>query len=550
MLITDQREIQKYTDPHRVWQGIPGIVHTKGGRTFVSFYSGDVKETYGNFAVLLMSDTHRDFQHIAVVKKEGNFRVFDPVLWIDPLDRLWFIWNVMPGEQVMASVCPDPDADTLAWGEPFEIGRGIMMNKPVVLSTGEWLFPIAIWQLDIYNEFRRSALREDDVAGSYVYKTSDRGKTFQRLGMANNRKRSFDEHMVYEQNNGVLRMLVRTTYGIGAACSYDRGKNWSKGENSGLGGPCSRFYIGRLRSGRLMLINHHNFKGRNNLTAFLSDDDGKTFPHSLLLDGRSQVSYPDAMEAADGFIYITYDRERGCFKNSLAEACADAREILTCRITEEDILAGKLTTEGSFLQNVVSKLGALEDPDPFMGSDADAESFAKKLLESGEEDIIGQVFARYGVNCINIYALDAKRLDGLIARFRETGSRDPDLLLRIIDQLRCTPKEKAELHPVVDRIKAYVEENLTEELSVSAMAQQMNMSVYYLSHLFKSVTGTTVVEYRNELRLTKAKLLLLQTDLPIGSIAEQTGFGSASYFAELFVKSEKISPSDYRRINR
>ena len=149
MLITDKKEIQQYTDAHRVWQGIPGIVHTKGGRTFVSLYSGDVLETYGNFAVLLMSNDEKHFEHIAVVRKEGQYRIFDPVLWIDPLGRLWFIWNVMPGEQVMASICGDPDADVLQWGEPRQIGRGIMMNKPVVLSPvsgcsrlpfGSWIF--------------------------------------------------------------------------------------------------------------------------------------------------------------------------------------------------------------------------------------------------------------------------------------------------------------------------------------------------------------------------------------------------------------------------
>jgi len=550
MLITDKKEIQKYTDEHRVWQGIPGIVHTKGGRTFVSLYSGDVLETYGNFAVLLMSDTDKDFQHIAVVNKEGQFRVFDPVLWIDPLDRLWFIWNVMPGEQVMASICENPDAAELQWSEPFQIGRGVMMNKPVVLSTGEWMFPIAIWMLDIYNEFRKTGLREDDVAGSYVYKTSDCGKTFQRLGMADIQKRSFDEHMVYEQRNGVLKMLVRTTYGIAAAYSYDRGKNWSKGANSGLGGPCSRFYISRLKSGRLLLINHHNFQGRNNMTAFLSEDDGKTFPYRLLLDERRQVSYPDAMEADDGFIYIIYDRERGCFKKNMAEVYADAREILTCKIKEEDILAGELVTEGAYLKNVVSKLDKLADPDPFAESPADEEAFARQLLESGEEDIISKVFAHYPINCIDIYKIDAKRLDTLVNKFRKTGSKDLELLLQIIAEIRAVPKEKTELYPMVERIKEHIEESLQEDLSMSTIAEKMKISVYYLSHLFKSVTGTTLVEYRNELRLTKAKLLLIQTDLPIGQIAQETGFTNASYFTEIFTKSEKIPPTEYRKYHR
>ena len=548
MLITDQKELEKYSDPHRVWQGIPGIAHTKGGRTFISFYSGDVKETYGNYAVLLKSDNEKDYEQIAVAKKEGQFRVFDPVLWIDPLGRLWFIFNVMPGEQVMASICEDPDAEKLVWSEPRQIGRGIMMNKPVVLSTGEWLFPIAIWKLDIYNEFRKSHLREDDVAGSYVYKTSDCGQTFQRLGMSDVRSRSFDEHMVYEQENGVLKMLVRTTYGIASACSYDRGKNWSKGENSGLGGPCSRFYISRLNSGRLLLINHHNFKGRNNLTAFLSEDDGKTWPYSLLLDERKQVSYPDAMEADNGFIYITYDRERGCFKNNLVDAMSDAREILTCKLKEADIMAGKLVSDGAYLKNVVNKLGELADPDPFADSVDDELAFAKSLLEGNEEDIIGKVFAHYPVNCINIYALDAKKLDSLIARFREKP--ELDVLLQIIEVLRCVPKAKTELYPVVERVKQYIEENLREDVSVANLAQELKISVYYLAHLFKSVTGTTVTEYRNELRLTKAKLMLIQTDVPIGQVAQETGFANASYFAEVFAKSEKISPTEYRKYHK
>lgn len=550
MLITDKKIIEQYTEPHRVWQGIPGIVHTKGGRTFVSLYSGNVKETYGNFAVLLKSESDTDFEHIAAIKKEGQYRVFDPVLWIDPLGRLWFIWNVMPGEQVMGAICEDPDAENLQWSEPFQIGRGVMMNKPTVLSTGEWLFPIAIWLPDYFTEFRKPGMQEDDLTGSYVYKTSDCGKTFQKLGMANVRNRSYDEHMVYEQQNGVLKMLIRTTYGIGAAHSYDRGKNWSKGENSGLGGPRSRFYIGRLKSGRLLLVNHYKFSGRNNMTALLSEDDGKTWPYSLLLDERDQVSYPDAMEAEDGFIYIVYDRERGCFKESLVEACADAREILTCKITEADILAGKLVTEGSFLQNVVSKLDAFTDPDPFADSPADEEAFARQLLESGDEDIIGKVFAHYPVNCINIYNINAKRLDNLVNKFRDTGNNDLNLLLQIIAEIRDVPNEQTEPYPIVDRVKEYIDESLHEDFSVSAIAEKMKISVHYLFHLFKSVTGTTIVEYRNEMRLTKAKLMLIQTEKPISQIAQETGFTNISYFTEIFTKSEKIPPTEYRKYHR
>ncbi len=550
MLITDRKQLEQYAACHRVWQGIPGIARTKGGRLFVSLYSGNVKETYGEFVGVSESRDGVHFSEpIVVAHKAGKFRCFDPVLWIDPLGRLGFIWNVMPGEQVMAAISDDPDADTLAWHEPVCIGRGIMMNKPTVLSTGEWLFPIAVWKLDIYREYRASAYRADDLAGSYVYKTVDHGKTFVKLGRADVRDRSFDEHMVLEEDNGNLRMLVRTHYGIGEARSYDRGKTWSRGADSKLGGPSSRFFIKRLRSGRVLLINHHQFTRRNNLTAFLSEDGGKTFPYTLLLDERSEVSYPDAVEGEDGYVYIVYDRERGGYKTNLEEVYASAREILTAKVSEADILAGRLCSDGGYLKRVACKLGRLAEgtPDPFDSVLVEDEELAARLVAEGGEDILDRVFETFSVNCVNMDGFDAKGLDRLVERFCDTGMQDAELLLRIIRHMRRVPKKKRELSPVIEAAKARIAEHLCEELSVTELAEQMNVSVHYLTHLFKSFTGTTLVAYRNELRLTRAKELLVGTGLSVGEIAEQTGFSGAAYFTEVFTASESIPPSEYRK---
>jgi predicted neuraminidase len=195
--------------------------------------------------------------------------------------------------------------------------------------------------------------------------SEDEGKTFERLGGSDVEGRTFDEHMILELQDGRLAMYVRTNYGIGISYSSDGGNTWSEGEDTGWGGPDSRFFIRRLKSGRILLINHYQYTGRSHLTAMLSEDEGKTWPYKLLLDERSSVSYPDAVEAPDGNIYIVYDRERGCFLNSLADAYACAREILTARITEEDILTGTLVSDGSYLQRVVSKLGEYADGDPY-----------------------------------------------------------------------------------------------------------------------------------------------------------------------------------------
>ncbi len=133
-------------------------------------------------------------------------------------------------------------------------------------------------------------------------------------------------------------------------------------------GPCSRFHIRRLRSGRLLMINHADFReridlenimaqgnvkswrGRTNLTAMLSEDDGATWPYSLLLDERNDAAYPDAKEGPDGYIYVTYDWER-----------VRQREILLAKFTEQDILNGALSSPDGALRVLVNK--ALGQPD-------------------------------------------------------------------------------------------------------------------------------------------------------------------------------------------
>jgi hypothetical protein len=124
--------------------------------------------------------------------------------------------------------------------------------------------------------------------------------------------------------------MVRTTKGIYFSTSSDYGKTWSNVEPFTASGPTtsSRFYLGKLASGNLLLISNSSTT-RNNMTAFISKDGGKTWPHRLLLDARENVSYPDADQTPDGKIHVVFDRER-----------TSAKDILYCRFTEEDVIKG------------------------------------------------------------------------------------------------------------------------------------------------------------------------------------------------------------------
>lgn len=178
----------------------------------------------------------------------------------------------------------------------------------------------------------------------------------------------WSEGMIIEKNDGALWLLLRTSSGVGQSFSTDGGATWSAMTDTGWGGPGSRFFIRRLSSGNLLLINHKNNSGRSHITALLSTDDGQTWPYQLLLDGRSNVSYPDAIEDENGVIYAVYDRERGKYITGQEE---NAMEILMAVFTEEDIINGSFSSaqarekivilDDTPLNNVIKKIAALPE---------------------------------------------------------------------------------------------------------------------------------------------------------------------------------------------
>lgn len=556
MLTTDKEILKEYARTKCLWMGIPSIEVTKKGRTFLTFYSGGTTEQIGNFVGLIMSDDGKNFTDpIAVCQPEPGHRCFDSNLWIDPLGRLWFTWSRCPNDGVFGAICDDPDADELVFGEEFFIGNSVMMNKPIVLSTGEWAFPLAVW-----NHGVRAIGKEYDSPiepkGSFMYVTDDQGKTFRKLGYADVEKRSFDEHMLLELKNGVIRMFVRTTYGIGASDSYDGGMHWGRGFDTGYKGPCSRFHIRRLASGRILLINHFGYPGqhRSHLTAMLSEDEGQTFPYKLLLDERKSIAYPDAAIDSEGRIHICYDRERGSLRNKLSDILNCAREFLTCCITEEDIMAGQLVTEGSYLQNVAYKLTEYDGDlvNPFNETELFTTSKYARYLSNQSKDaetIIEEVFDAYEINCINIHNLQAEEFDKLIEEYKRT--RELDVLNEIIGLVRSAHSEgEYSEKGIVDELCRYIIEHLEEAVSAESLAKHFHFSTHYIRHIFKKQTGTTVSGFKTSQIIKKAKLLLKMSDSKIIDVAAACGFDNASYFTEVFLKELGVTPKEYRQQNK
>jgi hypothetical protein len=280
-------------------------------------------------------------------------------MWTDPDGNVRLFWaqsfRHWDGRSGVWCITTDSgDQENAVWSEPKRLCDGIMMNKPIIDSKNRWLLPVAIWNFNVNHPDKKIPF------GSSVIVSEDKGKTWNLLGntVVSKKEASCDENMIVERKDGSFFMWIRTKYGIGESNSFDGGKTWSEPARRGIPHTESRFFIRRLQSGNLLLVKHGEISqqtGRSHLTAILSDDDGRTWKGSLLLDERNGVSYPDGDQMKDGTIFIIYDFER-----------TRAKEILMARFTEDDILAGKIVSPNSALRLLVNKsTGTSPPPKPF-----------------------------------------------------------------------------------------------------------------------------------------------------------------------------------------
>lgn len=478
---------EKYDAAFRRFQGVPALERSKGGRLWAAFYGGGTCEGAENYVLVLTSDDDgRSWSNPRLaIDPPDKVRACDPCLWLDPLNRLWLFWAQSYGYYdgrcgVWASVCDDPDAESPAWSAPRRIWHGIMVNKPTVLASGEWLLPITLWSN------KESGLNDlPDERYSNVIVSDDQGATYYKRGFADVENRCYDEHMIVERRDGSLWMLVRTTYGIGESVSLDQGKTWSPGKPTRLGGPSSRFFIRRLRSGRLLLVNHYGFKGRSHLTAQLSDDDGLTWNEGLLLDKRDEVSYPDGLEAPDGTLYIIYDRER-----------TKHMEILLAVFSEEDVLAGRCVTPHARLQGLVNKAG-------FEGSG-------------------------------NHY-----RDPELLLKYRSlfSGVRPANSAMRADDEAKR----------IVYYAVRYIDDHLLEIRDLKEISDELGYSLAHISRLFSSELGIAMQAYYLNRKWQKAMDLLEEGTYNITNIASIMQYESIHSFSRAFKNALGLSPTQYVR---
>ena len=117
-------------------------------------------------------------------------------------------------------------------------------------------------------------------------------------------------------------------------------------------------------------------------------------------------------------------------------------------------------------------------------------------------------------------------------------------LLRLIDLQTGTGDVRA--NQIVARAIQIVKQRFQEDVTLVSVAEELNVSLFYLSKLFRKHTGTNFTEYLTQLRVEHAKSLLAAGEMSVKEVAYAAGFNSQSYFSKIFKKYAGVAPSEYK----
>lgn len=348
---------ETYAEQDRTYAGISSV-SACGDRLWAVFRAGGEAEGKNNYFAIYYSDDRGDNWIYYMIMDHPSVGIScglgTPFFWTAPNGKLWLFYS-QSGLWAAEFTGADGAVDEMTWEIRQLDSSYCVQKKPVLIENAEsgkteWAFMA----------FKGTTSKDY----TYFY-SDDEGKTWKTRGTASStnpyRKANWGEPCFYQKTDGTIFCLCRLENGGGGfemTSSSDYGATWSPfvmNLDPPFTGPSSKPDFLRLKSGALIFVNHDTTISRTKLTVWISDDDGETWSAKLLLDDRSNVAYPEAVQSADGTIYVIYDRNRLPYDGE------GSMEVRVARITEADIRAGKLTDEASALKLCVSKKDFYKD---------------------------------------------------------------------------------------------------------------------------------------------------------------------------------------------
>ena len=147
---------------------------------------------------------------------------------------------------------------------------------------------------------------------------------------------------------------------------------------------------------------------------------------------------------------------------------------------------------------------------------------------------------------LKIYDLVEKEQPG----FQQIAS---GMILKLLGYIVSFEKQKGfsgkPIAKVIESIRFEMRQKMDEEINLKELAEKHNVSYSFFRKMFKKYTGVSPGQYHLQLRITRAKELLISSDKSIKEISYELGFQSIFYFSNLFKKKEGVTPSHFRNKN-
>ena len=131
-----------------------------------------------------------------------------------------------------------------------------------------------------------------------------------------------------------------------------------------------------------------------------------------------------------------------------------------------------------------------------------------------------------------------------IFRLEELQDYYQQFFLNITDLLKT--ESVYAVDDVIERIQIYIQKNYQKDLTQDFIASLFYLNRSYLSTLFRQKTGMKFVDYLNNVRIEKAKEMLLGTNRKMYQISKAVGYDNTKYFFRIFKKKAGMTPEQYR----
>ncbi len=249
-------------------------------------------------------------------------------------------------------------------------------------------------------------------------------------------------------------------------------------------------------------------------------------------------SYQEAMEAAEYKIFI--ENENTIFYNDISVNDSN-KAIYPIKLENKVITAikiGDIVNVSKYIDDFIYYFLNKEQvtPEELRNSCVQLVYFILRKITEWNK------FVNYSLNNINIqHQINSissyKELEKWLINFVE------DITKKVHDE-KINKRQND-----IQKACKFIEDNYQKDLTLKDIAASIYLTQYYFANLFKEETEKTAMTYLTEIRIEKAKKLLIETNNKISDIAKKVGYNNASYFGQSFKKETGFSPNSFRKKN-